>query len=269
MNKKGVVNFIHGWPDEQAQTAQALGLSLEFQDQLQDGSPGPEMVIMPAGQCLLGSPLHEAQRHDNETPHPVHIQRPFALGKYAVTFAEYDRFAATTGWSRPDDWGWGRGNRPVIHVTWFDAVCYADWLSEQTGQQYRLPQEFEWEYACRAGTTTAFWWGDDIDTGQANYDGSYPYRNGQRGEYRQRTVAVNEFAANPWGLYQMHGNVWEWTASVCSGSDEASPATDDAPRTVRGGGWGCEPRFLRAASRHAVAPVFWNFMIGFRLARAL
>ncbi len=270
---------IHGWSAQQVQTlqkrtAQALKTNVEFRDTLKDGSPGPKMVVIPGGRFLMGSPPNELERKDSERPHEVGIE-PFALGKYEVTFEEYDRFASATNRDKPEDGGWGRGRRPVISVTWFDAAAYAEWLSRQTGQSYRLPTEAEWEYACRAGATTPFYFGTTISTEQANYDGNYTYGGGQKGVYRQKTVEVGQFSANAWGLYDMHGNVWEWTGS---GYDEkyggaelriVSDPNAGGPRVLRGGSWDVEPLGLRSAARVGGGPRDWYGLVGFRLARTL
>ncbi len=211
------IQIIHGWSTQQVQTlqqqtAQALDLAVEFFDRLRDGSQGPMMVVIPGGRFLMGSPPEELERRDNERQHEIEVA-PFALGKYAVTFEEYDRFVIATDRKKPSDRDWGRGRRPVINITWFDAMAYAEWLSRQTGQTYRLPTEAEWEYACRAGTTTPFSFGTTISTAQANYDGNYVYGEGQKGMYREKTVEVGQFPANAWGLHEVHGNVWKWTGS--------------------------------------------------------
>ncbi|MCK7470289.1 MAG: SUMF1/EgtB/PvdO family nonheme iron enzyme [Desulfomicrobium escambiense] len=151
---------IHGWSAQQVrglqqQTAQALKISVEFQDNLKDGGQGPVMVVIPGGRFQVGSPPEEWERGDDERQHEVEVA-PFALGKYEVTFEEYDRFAKATGRFKPADQGWGRGRRPVISVSWVDAMDYADWLSRADRAAYRLPTEAEWEYAARAGTTTPF-----------------------------------------------------------------------------------------------------------------
>jgi formylglycine-generating enzyme required for sulfatase activity len=171
------------------------------------------MVIIPPGRFLMGSPAEAERAQDKDPQHPVTIARALAIGRFAVTFEEYDRFCAKTGRAKPGDSGWGRGQRPVINVSWDDATAYCAWLSQQTGHAYRLPSEAEWEYAARAGTTSAFWWGNQIDPSLANYDGNYTYANGPKGEYRERTLPVESFQPNPFGLYQVHGNVWEWCYS--------------------------------------------------------
>jgi formylglycine-generating enzyme required for sulfatase activity len=174
----------------------------------------PQMVVIPAGSFIMGSPKSEVGRIGNEGPqHEVTIAHQFAIGAYAVTFDEWDSCVADGGcngyWS-VDERHWGRGRRPVINVSWNDAHDYVVWLSKKTGRPYRLLSEAEREYVTRAGTTTPFWWGSSIVTSQANYDGDYPYRGGPKGEYRHQTIPVDSFLPNPWGLYQVHGNVAEW-----------------------------------------------------------
>jgi formylglycine-generating enzyme required for sulfatase activity len=250
------IKNIHGWLPErvqalQQQTAQVLGLSVEFCDGLEGGGQGPRMVVIPGGRFLMGSPSDELERRNNERQHEVEVT-PFAIGKYVVTFEEYDRFTGATGRKRPDDEGWGRGRRPVVNVDWSDAVAYTQWLSEQTGQRYWLPTEAEWEYACRAGTTTPFYFGETINTDQANYNGNHVYGKGRKGVYRQKTVEVGQFPANAWGLHDMHGNVWEWTCSVYDeeygGGEQCctEPGTD-SPCVLRGGSWPNGPDGVRAS----------------------
>ena len=134
----------------------------------------------------------------------------------------------------PSDQGWGRGDRPVINVSvnWDDAEAYLKWLHCKTGKDYRLPSEAEWEYAARAGTTTPFWWGATITPDQANYDGNYPYAGGAKGQYRQKTLPVKSFDPNPWGLYQVHGNVWEWVQDTWHDSYHGAP--DDGSSWIEG-----------------------------------
>jgi formylglycine-generating enzyme required for sulfatase activity len=236
-------------------------LGYSFQDRLHDGSRGPEMVVIPAGEFLMGSPESEEGRFNDERQHRVVIERPFAIGKYTVTFEEYDCFAKATGRNKPNDVGWGRGRRPVINVTWYDAVDYTEWLSEHTGRHYRLPTEAEWEYAARAGTRTAFHFGDTISTDQANYG-------------RWRTVEVGQFAANAWGLYDTHGNVWEWMGSAYDpdyGGGELRYANKDngSPCVLRGGSSENEPGKVRGAARIRSFLRNRGNVTGFRLARTL
>ncbi len=245
-----------------------------FRDSLRDGSDGPAMIVIPAGEFWMGSSESEAKRRSNERRHRVTIERPFAIGRYAVTFDEYDRFCTATQRKELDDAGWGRGNRPAIYVSWHDAVGYTEWLSEQTGQVYRLPTEAEWEYAARAGTETAFWWGDSIATDHANYDwingGGWDSGNWDSG----KTVPVDRFQPNPWGLYQVHGNVWEWTGSryyenYGGAETQYVDRQDGGLRVARGGSWGYGPLWLQSAARLGSYPRFRSLNWGFRLARTL
>jgi formylglycine-generating enzyme required for sulfatase activity len=234
---------------------------------------GPEMVRIPGGRFTMGSPETEPERVGVERQHEVEVET-FAIGRCQVTFAEYDAFAEATGGEMPDDGGWGRGRRPVINVSWDDATAYAQWLSEQTGQEYRLPTEAEWEYAARAGSTTAFWWGDTIHTDQANYDGRVAYNDGPTGEYRGQTVPVGQFEANAFGLYDVHGNVWEWTCSFydrdyAGGETRCAEPGSEGRRVLRGGSWDYEPWWLRSAYRSYFGPANRVDDVGFRLARAV
>jgi len=269
----------------QARTAEALGLPVRFSDRLADSSIGPEMVIIPPGWFLMGSSEDEAGRFANEQRHEVEIKSTFAVGRYAVTFAQYDRFVKATDrrqpkkepgfftkllggepkegpLAMPHDHFWGRDRRPVINVSWEDAMAYCEWLSQQTGQKYRLPTEAEWEYACRAGTTTAYWWGQNISPKLANYDRA----NG-------KTLPVDTFEPNPWGLYQVHGNVWEWTASDWAENYDGSELTYSSNlasvRVVRGGGWFITPAWVRSAARDGFNARVANDNLGFRPVRSV
>ncbi len=229
-----------------------------FMDTLGDGSLGPEMVMIPAGDFRMG----DIQGGGDSNEQPVHwvSVSAFAMGRYEVTFAEYDKFADATGRGKPDDEGWGRGNRPVIYVNWHDATAYAAWLSTQTGKEYRLPTEAEWEYAARAGTETKYWWGNEIGSNQANYYGdSFEY-----------TAPVGSFAANPYGLYDTVGNVWEWTCSEYTDSYNGKEeyCVSDADRlSLRGGSWFSGALGVRSADRDWNGPTNRNGIVGFRLAR--
>nr|VFJ46400.1 MAG: Formylglycine-generating enzyme, required for sulfatase activity, contains SUMF1/FGE domain [Candidatus Kentron sp. DK] len=246
-----------------------------FRDRLKDGSPGPKMVVVPGGKFMMGSPQEEKVRDSDEGPQRRVRIAEFALGATEVTFAEYGRFARATGRRLPNDEGWGRGNRPVINVSWHDATAYAEWLGEQTGEQYRLPTEAEWEYAARAGTTTPFSTGECIHTDQANYVGTFDYAGcgAKTGVYRKETVPAGSLPANPWGLHEMHGNVLEWTCSLYKtpydGNEQRCASNGvGGLRVLRGGSWSGGPRWLRSAYRFWLDPVYANDYTGFRLARA-
>jgi formylglycine-generating enzyme required for sulfatase activity len=253
------------------------GSGQSFRDRLADGQPCPmcpEMVVAPVGSFTMGSPPGERGRDDGEEQVRVTIARPFAVGKFAVTFDQWDACVAEGGCNRyrPADEGWGRGNRPVIRVNWGDAKAYIVWLSGKTGKTYRLLSEAEREYVTRAGTTTPFWWGSSISTSQANYNDA----GGLGGEFRQQTVPVDSFEANHWGLFNVHGNVLDWTEDCWNESNQGNPgngsarATGDCSRrVVRGGSWLLGLRYLRAANRGWGTTDYRYANIGFRLARTL
>jgi formylglycine-generating enzyme required for sulfatase activity/serine/threonine protein kinase len=251
-----------------------------FREPLADGSQGPEMLMIPAGAFAMGSPPTEKGRLDDEHLHEVRIKKAFAIGKYEVTFEEYDRFAEATGRQKPSDKGWGRSRRPVINVSWQDAVAYTEWLSAQTGHHYRLPTEAEWEYAARAGTATARYWGDNPDQGcdyanaadlkgrsvfpgwtVMNCDDGYVY-----------TAPVGVYKPNIFGLHDMLGNVSEWTCSAYEeayqGAEQVCADKDTVATVVmRGGSWSDSPSNVRAADRQKAAPGLQDYFLGFRVVR--
>ena len=207
----------------------------------------PEMVKIPAGTFLMGSPEDEEGRFDDEGPqHEVTISRDFALGRYPVTFEEYDHFCEATGRDKPADLGWGRGRRPVINVSHEEARAYCAWLSKMTKASYRLPTEAAWEYACRAGTTSTYAFGDTISAQQANFSRNVG-----------KTTEVGAYPANAWNLHDMHGNVWEWCADAPR-PYEKGPVTDPegggTQRVLRGGSWNDDAQCLRSACRLHSAP---------------
>ena len=226
----------------------------------------PEMVSIPGGTFHMGDFFGE----DIPYERPIHSVTvpPFKLGKYEVTFAQWEACVADGGCGdyRPDDKSWGRGSRPVIGVSWDDAQLYIDWLNSKTGGGYRLPAEAEWEYAARAGRTRKYSWGDDIDTNRANCNGC-----GSQWDY-DRTAPVGSFPANAWGLHDMHGNVWEWVQDCVNGNYEGAPSDGSAwesgnceVRIVRGGAWPTIPQGLRSAARNAAARSGRLTDLGFRM----
>ena len=239
----------------------------------------PLMVVVPSGTFMMGSPSSEEGRGSDEGPvHRVEIRERFAVGKYEVTFREWDACVAEGRCShRPDDEGWGRGNRPVISVSWLDAKEYVNWLSRKTGGRYRLLSESEWEYVARAGTTGPFHFGSTISTDQANYDGNYKYGGGYIGIYREKTVLVGSFSENRFGLHDVHGNVWEWVEDCWHDSYDGEPSDGSAwisggncdLRRLRGGSWYNEPRVLSAANRIWIGTGDRYNKVGFRVARTL
>jgi len=296
--------FVRGW--RRAEDAPTSDAHLPVGAIFQDAPFAPEMVVLPAGTFIMGSgdgetPVQtldgsrgdvlpeEGDRHElGGPPHEVAIPQPFAVGRFAVTFAEWDAAQADHDWQRvtgleprkPFDRRWGRGNRPVIEVSWDDAQAYVKWLSAKTGKTYRLLSEAEWEYAARAGTRGPFSFDGPLTTDKANYNGNFSYAGSPKGEYRERTIPVDSFQPNPWGLYQVHGNVWEWVEDCWNGSYSDKPddlkasgaawTTGDCDRRVlRGGSWDFDPSYLRSAGRIRSNRVYQDIDLGFRLARTL
>jgi formylglycine-generating enzyme required for sulfatase activity len=277
---------------------------------IQDFSGAPKLVRVAAGRFLMGSPGAELGRSADEGPrHEVELAHDFAIGIYPVTFSEWAIAQSEGGVDHaPDARNWGLGNQPVIYVSWEDAHKYCAWLHNKTGKTYRLPTEAEWEYAARAGTTTPFWWTEEITTEHANYDGRHPYGDGPTGQYRKRPVPVDfdQFKPNPWGLRQVHGNIWEWcedhwfadySDAPHNGAARYAPASQatnkqstaasrpkfldrfstgrssgdlNAPlRVVRGGSWRLLAKDLRSARRMGYRQNYRGDTIGFRVVRDL
>ncbi len=245
-----------------------------------------EMVLIPGGSFMMGSPEDELERRESESPqHRVNI-KPFCMGKYPVTQAQWKAVAALKQVNRelkPEPSSFKGDKRPVEQVSWYDAVEFCSRLSVHTKRQYRLPSEAEWEYACRAGTTTPFHFGETITTDLANYQGtdneeykwSGSYGRGPKGIYRKETTVVGSFGvANAFGLYDMHGNVWEWCADHWHDNYEGAPEdggawidsdSDIHSRLLRGGSWSFYPDICRSASRSLYYPDDRSNDFGFRV----
>ena len=268
------------------------------------------MVRIPAGEFLMGSPADEPQRLGSEGPqHRVAVPE-FLLGQTPITQAQWREVA---GWREREGEGWGRDlklepsffqprsnpnaanflggrfsllqgesnsdQRPVENVSWLDAMEFCHRLSQRTGRHYTLPSEAQWEYACRAGSTTPFAFGATLTAELANYEATSAYGDGPKGEYREQTTPVGMFAANAWGLQDMHGNVWEWCldewhenyegapadGSAWVGGDDVKSADSDKSRLLRGGSWGLYPRGCRSAVRYPNLPDYAHFVIGLRV----
>ena len=256
----------------------AWGKTLEPGTVFQDCPECPEIVVVPSGEFMMGSPDSEPDREDDEGPvHRVTIPASFAVGKYEVTFDEWDACVAAGGCShKPEDKGWGRGRRPVINVSWDDAQEYVRWLSKKTGKTYRLLSEAEWEYVARAGTTTPFHTGATISPSQANFNGNKTYNGSTKGEYRKRTIPVGSFGANQFGLHDVHGNVYEWVQDCWIDNYKGAPsdgrawtAGDCSRRVLRGGSWDGIPWFLRSSGRFGGWAGGRADSSGFRVARTL
>jgi formylglycine-generating enzyme required for sulfatase activity len=234
-----------------------------------------DMVLIPAGNFLMGSPKDELDRFDSESPQHLVTVPSFCLGKYPVTQTQYQAVMGTNP-SR-----FKGGDRPVERVSWEEAVAFCERLSQLAGREYRLPSEAEWEYACRARTTTPFHFGETITTDLANYDGtddpdgkwSGSYGRGSKGNYRKETTPVGTFPPNAFGLYDMHGNVWEWCLDHWHDNYEGAPTDGSAwlsedkslNRLLRGGSWDYSPRNCRSAVRYLNSPGYRFYIIGFRV----
>ena len=233
----------------------------------------PRMVVIPAGEFTMGSPPSDMEA---EAQHRVTIAYPFAVSKFEITFDEWDacKNGAGCGGYRPDDQGWGRGKRPVIDVSWENAKSYVNWLSQKTGKHYRLLSESEWEYADRAGTTTRFSFGDALSPSQANYNGSDD-GSGPSDLNRQKTMPVGSFRPNAFGLYDMHGNAWEWVEDCWHDDYTAGVPTDGSAwiegncdgRVGRGGSWEDSESELRSAARTGEFKGESPYTDGIRIAR--
>ena len=237
----------------------------------------PEMVRIPGGSFVMGSPKDEEGHRKSESPlHKVTVP-PFFMGRYPVTQAQWKAVAVLKPVERElkvDPFYFNGDNHPVENVSWYDAVEFCARLSAHTGRPYRLPTEAEWEYACRAGTTTPFHFGETITTGVANYDGRHVYGEGLKGKYREKTTPVDHFdVANAFGLSDMHGNVWEWCQDhwhddyLDAPTDGSAWMTDneEAHRVLRGGSWFNYPRTCRSANRNNDLPDDRYVHNGFRV----
>ncbi|MCU0756054.1 MAG: formylglycine-generating enzyme family protein [Xanthomonadales bacterium] len=244
----------------------AVGVA--FRHALKGGGMGPEMVLLPGGRFLMGSPKIEVGDADEGPVRVVELQF-FAIGVTELTFADWDLCVdrGSCGGYRPDDFNFGRGNRPVINVSWEDAQRYVEWLQVETGAAYRLPSESEWEYAARAGSQKPYWWGDQLGWKRANCGVC-----GNLWDLSQ-TAPVKSFSANGFGLHDTSGNVWEWVQDCYAQSYAGAPMdgravekTGCTTRVLRGGSWTDSPVWLRSANREMAASTEKGFTGGFRAA---
>jgi formylglycine-generating enzyme required for sulfatase activity len=224
------------------------------------------MVEIPAGTFYMGSPENEENRYSDESPqHQVSVPS-FFIGKYPLTQAQYQAIIGNNP-------AYFKGaNRPIECVSWNDAVAFCEKLSQKTGKNYQLPSEAQWEYACRAGTTTPFYFGESITPDLVNYDSNYVYAAAPKGQYRKQTTDVGTFPPNAFGLYDMHGNVWEWCENGWPSSYKNAPINGSvliSPsvkyKLLRGGSWHDSPVYCRSASRHYNHLDYYNDPIGFRV----
>jgi len=252
-----------------------------FQDSLESGGLGPEMVVIRGGTFQMGC-LEDEDCRDEELPVREVSVAKFAMGKYEVTFAEYDKFAKATERRLPDDFGWGRDDQPVINVSWNDAKAYVDWLSQETGEQYRLPSEAEWEYTARAGSKTTFSFGNDVAklceySNHADSSTEFEWSNTScSDDVASQPATVGSFNANSWGVHDMHGNVWEWVED-CWHQDYTKAPSDGSPRTsdnctdrvVRSGSFTSDVRMVSSSFRLYTSADYPGSIYGFRVAKTL
>jgi len=261
----------------QENSARQAGLPAHFQDALQDGSRGPELAIIPAGVFILGNP--EADRGFGElAPRHVHIERAFAIGRHCVTADEFQRYADACGQLWPDHLVRTEARQPVTNVSRLDAAGYLDWLSEQSGQTYRLPSEAEWEYAARAGSASRYCFGDDLGCSEGN-TGSFQITGRSVQGWRRflpfcapmnQALDVGLYPANLWGLHDMHGNVWEFTADLWEGpADPNSPGKTGRWYVTKGGSWFESAWQARSAARKPRWFDELDVNLGFRVLREI
>ena len=255
-----------------------------------------EMVYIPGGTFTMGAPESEEGGKDYERPQREVMMQPFSMGKYAITQRQWRQVANLPKLQRdldPNPSNFNGDDRPVEQVSWYDAVEFCARLSVATGTNYILPSEAQWEYACRAGTTTPFHFGATITTDLVNYDGRFTYANAPVGEYREETMPVGSFPPNNFGLYDMHGNVWEWCADPWHDSYEGAPSdgrvwddehnnnhyqnyqaslanllNHESSKIIRGGSWFNGARYCRSAARFDYHPVIRSSRVGFRVVRS-
>jgi formylglycine-generating enzyme required for sulfatase activity len=240
-----------------------------------------DMILIPGGTFLMGSPDNELERFEREGPQHTVTVPTFFMGRYPIMQEQWRAIALLPQINReldPDPSHFKGDRHPVEQVSWDDAVEWSDRLCQHTKRKYRLPTEAEWEYGCRAGTTTPFYFGETITTDLANYNGTSEqygsYGRGPKGEYRQTTTPVDHFGiANAFGLCEMHGNVWEWCLDHWHNNYEGAPTDgsawttdgDSDRRVLRGGAWGNHPRYCRSASRSSFDPDYRYNNFGFRV----
>ena len=243
--------------------AEHLGQAAEVTNSLK-----MKLSLIPPGEFAMGSPDKEEWHRPEEVLHHVVLTKAFYMATTEVTQRQWKELMGTNpSFSEGDD-------LPVDTVTWVKAAEFCRRLSEKENKRYRLPTEAEWEYACRAGTTTPFHTGETISTDQANYDGNHTYAGGKKGVFREQSTEVGSLAPNAWGLHDMHGNLWEWCADWYGEypRDEVRDPTGPAQgerRITRGGCWINFPAVCRSANRGSMEPVSWNFHCGFRVVREL
>jgi formylglycine-generating enzyme required for sulfatase activity len=233
------------------------------------------MVQIPGGRFMMGAAKGEEGADDDEFPQHEVMVEGFSIGKFTVTQAQWKAIANLPKVEtdlKPDPSNFKGANRPIEEVSWHEAIEFCDRLSRKTQKTYRLPSEAQWEYACRSGTTTSFHFGETITTDLVNFDGNYNYAKASKGEYRKATIDVGSLPPNAFGLYDMHGNVWEWCMDTWHGSYDRAPNDDTAwidknggLRLIRGSSWSTNPHNCRSATRNYNDPTNCRNNLGFRV----
>lgn len=282
MNAMTLSDLIHDLtPAElrrlQTEAASLAGLQPFFRDALRSGGLGPELAVIPPGRFLLGA-TPESRRFGELEQRQVEIGQPFAIGRYTVTAEEFARYASAAGLVWPDHLIQSEGRQPVINITSLDAQAYLDWLSDETGLRYRLPDEREWEYAARAGSQTEYCFGDRLGCGEANTASLIgATRSGWRSWLPfcvplHRVCEVGTYPANVWGLYEVHGNVWEFTSDTWQGPlDPENTAAGEVGRWIvtKGGSWFEGVHDARFAARRPRMRSEMDTNLGLRVVREI
>ena len=268
----------------QQETAQQLDMDVFFSDTLKSGEKAPELAIIPAGHYEMGSTTDEFGHHREEYPqHYSHIMKPFAIGRFTVTADDFEQFRQDTEWYLRSDLIWSQGKEPVINISIADTDLYLAWLSEQTGHHYRLPTESEWEYAARAGTTTAFHFGDEVSCKEVHFHSLFPYNEAKQKKRwflpkcspMASVIEVGTKPANPWGLHDVHGNVWEFTSTPWQNThlynhrDGSNPHLASRWVVTKGGSWFDAAIHARSASRKKRLFDEIDTNLGFRVVREI
>ena len=260
-------------------TAKALDLTVAFRDPLVEGGVAPELMVIPAGGFEMGSPPSEFGHRPEEGPlHYRHIDAPFALGRYPITANEFAGFEQATGWRWRSDLMVAHGDLPVMNIRIADAESFCAWLSAQTGHRYRRPSEAEWEYACRAGTTSAFHYGDSGSCREVHFNATLPYEEARQKRRfflprcmpLNRSLPVGGRPPNTWGLHDMHGNMWEFTSTDWDQGHRPEQRSGRSRRVVvKGGSWFDSAVYARSASRRPRLRDELDVNLGFRVLREL
>lgn len=259
--------------DDRGEVVEEIPVTASVYDEDLGNGVRLRMVSIPEGTFVMGSPEDEPERDEDEGPQREVTVPPFFMGMFTVTQTQYEAVVGTNPATRFDSDRFISPNKPVINVSWEDAIAFCQKLSEQTGREYRLPSEAEWEYACRANTTTPFHFGETITTDLVNYNGDYTYGSAPKGIYREQTTEVGSFPANAFGLFDMHGNVWEWCQDHWHENYQGAPTDgsawieggDSDRRLLRGGSWYSDPSYCRSAYRSRYSADLRLNLIGFRL----